>query len=281
MAEPLDPTLEEIIDQAVQDHARHRVWDEDRVSEHPSVDALARFQEGLLSDEDAAVVRAHVDACSDCAEDLERMEAWDAAAAVDESLLPSAEEVAQERLVFERRLVAEGLSQAVSAPKAPVVPLRPRWSGLYRFSLAAAALLATLVVGIRLGSLRDGTVDPETMTGATPLLYSLRAQGEAPRRSSGEEIDWPAEFDSLVLRLLLGDVTPHESYRAEITDQAGEIRHRQADLPQQPNGSFILTLPRGALAAGSYKVRLLARDGDDEQVLATFSFLLQPIPPEP
>jgi hypothetical protein len=283
MAEQLDPRLEEIIDQAVRDHARDHSRHGNPMSEHPTVDTLVRWQEGLLSADEAAAVRGHVGACSECAEDLEGLEAWDSDEEnLDESLLPSAEEVAEERRRFDQRLAAEGRTGMASTEKAPVIPLRrPRPAWPYRFLLAAAALLATLLAGVWLGTRLDRPPDSRPATSKTPFFASLRAQGDAPRRSSGEEIEWPPKFDSLDLRLLLGDVTPHESYRVEVLDAAGEVRYRHDDLPQQPNGTFVVSLPREALSAGSYTVRLLARDGDEEQELATFPFLLRPIQPEP
>lgn len=283
MAERLDPRLEEIIDQAVRDHSRDGARHGDPMNEHPTVDTLVRWQDGLLSADEAAAVRRHVGACSECTEDLEGLDAWDSdEETVDESLLPSAAEVAAERRRFDQRLAAEGSTGMPSAEKTPAIPLRrPRPGWLYRLPLAAAALLATLLAGVWLGTRLDRPPDSRPATSKTPFFASLRAQGDAPRRSSGEEIEWPPKFDSLDLRLLLGDVTPHESYRVEVLDAGGEVRHHHDDLPQQPNGSFVLSLPRETLAAGSYTVRLLARDGDEEQELATFPFLLRPIQPEP
>ncbi len=284
MAEELDPKLEAIIDQAVRNHAREAAGQEGAVMDHPTVDALVDFQGGLLSGPEAEAVRVHLEGCPDCAEDLARLRPWDPAQPADPALLPSAEEIAVQRQRFEERLAEEGLNAGKVDTLAPVVPLRTprtqRTSRTLRLPLAAALAVAALGVGFWLGSLWGISSEPAPRVAENPFFQTLQGDGQALRRSSGDEIRLPPGFDSLILRLTLDDVTPHEAYRAEMVNEAGKILHHWHGLIRQPNGSFLVTLPTGELEDGTYSVHLVGRDHLQDQVLSTFGFGLKLTKPE-
>jgi hypothetical protein len=269
MAEELDPTLEAIIRQAVRDHAR----EEDAVKDHPTVDALVDFQEGLLEGEAAEALRQHLEECSACAAQLERLEGWDPDEEAEPDLLLSPDELAHQRRRFEERLEEEGLLEDTPRRAAPVIALqearRPR---TVRLPLAAIYILAALGLGFLLGTLRDSPQTPEVLLAENPLFQSLTAEGDGALRSSGEEIALRPEFDGLVLRLHYPDQTPHESYQAEVLTDSGTLVRSWEDLPRQPSGTFVLAIPRGDLEDGSYTVKLAAQDRGKSVPLATYRF---------
>jgi hypothetical protein len=254
--------FEAILQRAVRDHVREGEIAERGVTmHHPAVDALVDFQEGRLPDEAAAAVRRHLESCAECAEDLERLAPWDPAAPLDEALVPSALRLAAQRRRFEGRLRFS--------------PPRRR----FPLPLAAALLTAALGPAFWLGT-HWSSPQPEVRIAENPLYVPLRAVEEGPRRSAGEEIRLPLEFDALVLRLATADFEPHDGYRAEMVREEGPVIRRWSNLARQPNGSFLVTIPRDELRGGLYTVRLLAIDGEEVSPLAAFVFRFHPGLPE-
>ena len=279
MAEELDPKLEAIIDQAVRDHARSTDRVGEDVMDHPTADTLVDFHGGLLEGEEAEAVRTHLKKCEECAYDLSRLGTWDPATPADPELLPSEEEVEQQRRRFEDRLVEEGLAPKKAASEemvaASVVPLhRERRPRTVSQAMAAILALAALGVGFWLGTLGKSPPGPQIVDMENPLFQSLTAEDAGSLRSSGEEIPLSSEFDALVLRLLFSDLTPHETYKAEVTSASGKMIRRWDNLPRQPSGTFVLTLLRKHLDGGIYTVTLSGRDGETETALATYRFIV-------
>ncbi len=86
-------------------------------------------------------------------------------------------------------------------------------------------------------------------------------------------------MDSVLPRLHLGDQTPHASYRAEMTGDAGGVVWSRGELRRQPAGEFILWIDHAGIPAGRYQLRIFGLDASGEKMLATYTFELSDAEP--
>ena len=259
----MDERLEAAIDEAAHALARK----ERGMMEHPSIDELVDYQEGRLDAEEAARVRHHLAVCQDCADDLLDLEDWDAAEpTVDPSLLPSPEAIAARRQAFEEMVQAEERIPAATRPMRPT----PSDSWKVLLPLAASVILAATGIGFWLAA-----GDTSLRHGDHPFLFNLVPEGSGTsREAETHSVEVPAGFDLLVARLNVSDLTPFEAYRAEMSDSQNNVVWVAEDLQRLPGGSFSILLDRFELDAGSYQLKLLGEQGQDEVLLETYSFTL-------
>ncbi len=272
MVQDNSPEADAIISRALKDYAQQ---DQDSSMEHPTADALVEYQEGFLASNEAAAIHAHLEECPECAGDLERLGHWDPAEPPDEEFQLSAEELAEQRQRFELRVA----SKASLAPELPKIAPNKSMGSSWRFPLplAATLILGALGLGFWLGTLQNFPQAKDQGLAVENLLFhTLSGQEGDLERSSGEQVEVAPEFDAIALRLLTADLTPYEEYVAELVAEDGAVTKRWADLARQPNGTFLLVIPKEGLGAGNYEVVLLGRAGREEAVISTFSFLLVP-----
>ncbi len=270
MAEPENRDFERESVRAIRDWAQ---GERRAMNEHPEVEQLIAYQEGRLGEPEAERVRVHLSLCASCADELLGLEHWDAAArtepeqAIDPALLPSPASLAAHRQRFTAR-TASRPPTPVSGPTAP----RRRWPTT--FALAASGLVAALALGWWMGGRGpEGANDP--------FVFDLVPAGTAVRRAATpQEIRVPQGLDPLVARLNLGELTDHESFRAEIRDSRDRVVWARAGWVRQPAGSFAVLIPRRDLAPGVYELRLFGGTGNDETLLATYPFVLVHLPNE-
>ncbi len=272
------------------------------VSTHPQPEELVAYQEGRLAEDDAARVRRHLLVCSECAEELDQLAHFDQEP--DDELLPTPAETAADWAAFQEILAVEeaepaadtetGLQLPPPAPQGAMQPIAetppvrfptPRRSPRESWLLAASVILAVSGLGFWIAGLggRAAAPTPEPATlGENPWLVALVPDGEDLRRDAGDGggITLPADVDLLILRLHLGDQTPYPTYRADLFDAAGVKSSIRPRLRRQPAGYFLALIDRTPLAAGRYRLELVAVSDGEERTLATYSFELRDPPSE-
>ena len=86
-----------------------------------------------------------------------------------------------------------------------------------------------------------------------------------------ETVAVPAGMDPIVLRLLLGDQTPYDSYSVEVSQPPGANVWRREELRRQPAGELAILVPRRSLSTGDYVIHVEGRSGSSSRRLATYS----------
>jgi len=218
---------------------------------HPDPEELAAYHAGELPPAEEERLRDHLVACRECAGlllDLDGLAdpGFGAGTGSDD------QEVVWQRL----REEIQG--------KAPVVPLRrparaaPRWKP----ALAAALLAATLGLSLWVASLRRTVEDLSRPQLNAPVLdlYSGTARGAG---SPPPVFTVPREARFFTVILNPAGQRRYEGYRVEILRPDGGRVWSGEGLERNAFGSFSLTLPRGAIGPGEYRIRLLGRTGRD------------------
>lgn len=280
-----DATFDAAVDRAARDLA-----DEARraVSEHPEVDEIVAYQEGRLGGDRAAELRRHLMACPACARELLQLEDFDIDQPVEPALTPTAEETAKDWAEFQQRTAEDESVASVfeiadhrpsgATPTGSTAPARGRWL------VAASILIATTGLAFWITGLlqRAGPPVPIPAASWNPFGFDLLPDGESRVRAAADEkeVAVPPKVNLLVARLKLGNQAPHDSYRAELFDAAGNADWSQSELRGQPTGEFIIVVPRASLPADRYLLRLFGITGSEETLLATYSFDLQYAPGE-
>ena len=286
MSHPADASnaLDRLIEHAAQD-----LGEEARrtVNDHPEPEELVAYQEGRLGEHIAARVRRHLVDCTDCAQEVLQLAAFDREPPPD--LLPSAAETAADWAALQRLVEGEkrgpGTDDVTRPAAGGAAPVRAPRRASVPWLLAASILFAVTGLSFWLAGLGQRAARPvpgPAASAGNPILVALLPDGEDRRRGAtgAREIEMPAAFDVLILRLNLGDQTPFPAYRAELFDAAGVKVWSRPQLQRQPAGHFLVVIDRAFLEAGRNRLQLVGvRDGE-ERPLATYTFELREPPGE-
>lgn len=233
------------------------------VSEHPSVDRLVDYQEGRLHGSAAAVVRDHLAVCTQCADEMLELAAFDQEH--DPALEPSEDAVEEDWASLQRALN--------STPTAATSTRAPRRRFLLHAPWMRAAAVVSLVLALGLMTFWLG--DGGDRWPGNPFFFEMRPVEENLVRSAVQiqRVEVPPRMNPLIARLNLGGQTPYESYSIEALSSTGEaVWMREAQ--RQPAGNFLAVLPRKTFPAGVYRLRLIGRDDGREIELAEYVFEL-------
>lgn len=261
MPEDRDAALYRSIDQAALQIASEM---EGAVSDHPKVEDLVGYQEDRLANDDAERIRRHVVACPECARELLELEGLDFESRSDRSLLPNSAETAEDWAEFQQRVAANW-------PQPTPRNIRPPWWAL------AAAVAVAAVFGFWLGLNHRSSIPPAptNLADIQPLGLDLLPDGEAlSREVTTENVQIPGGVDALFLRLHLGDQTIYETYSIAVVNADGVTIWSQQGLLRQPEGGFVLLMPRTAVSSGRYQLQLIGTTDGEVTTLATYTFML-------
>jgi hypothetical protein len=234
---------------------------------HPDPEELAAYHAGELPPAEEERLRDHLVACRECAGlllDLDGLAdpGFDAGA-------DGADGKEEVWLRLRKKIQDE-------APRAPIRPLRrparaaPRWLP----ALAAALLAATLGLSLWVATLRR-TVDElsRPQLNAPVLdLYSGTARGEG---SPPPVFTVPREARFFTVILNPAGQRRYEGYRVEILRAGGGKAWSGEGLERNAFGSFSLTLPRGALGPGEYRIRLVGRTKSIEEPIEEYALRVE------
>lgn len=250
--------------------------DEGAMSAHPEIDRIVAYQEGGLDPAAGEQIRRHLEQCAFCREELVGLEAFDLAAAeTDPERAPSPEITRQDWRRLQESLADQGRKPA-GEPWRRTPPERPP-SSIHR-SLAGWALAAALVVvAIGLAVILPRPDGETGGPGRHPLLLNLIPDGEiAVRAAANAAYEISRRVDVVVIQLGLRDLNAYVECGAEIRDASGELIWQAWDLERQPDGRFVLLVPRRVLPEGPVQIRLLAKVDGSMRPLATYSIELRP-----
>ncbi len=231
---------------------------------HPAVEELTEYRSGGLSQEVRERIRDHLTLCRECQQLVLDFGALSDLASEGREL--TAADVDQQWGRLARRLRSAPPQDSVA-----VVSSRPR------FAWALAAALATAVVGLSVWvqALRHQNrelIRPQI----NAHLGDLFADGDRLRESGQfERVVVPPEADQVVLILNLNRPETFSDYRVEILDSLAEdarVRWRRDGLRRGSEGNFVLTLRRGFLPPGRYRIRILGLEAEQEHLLASYGF---------
>ncbi len=242
--------------------------------EHPEIEALAAYHDGLLSDEDALKLLDHVQVCRDCTGlllEISRMGPPD---------LPQDGEATLEEIDRGWAALQAKLPPAEPGQKKHPQPLRfppqpaPKKSLSPSWYLALAAGLLVAVIGqtMRVQGLQsrlDRLTEPQINTPYMTLNDGLtRGAEDTPGLRQ-----WPTSAESVLLiitpNVLLGPQTKtYEDYRAEIIGR--ERRWEKTGLQLGEERSFSMLIQRSYFGAGDLQLRIHGLSAGKEDMLAQF-----------
>ncbi len=223
---------------------------------HPSVETWIDYHAGGVSDEEGQRLQQHLSSCRQCVDLVLDLDAF-----------------AESR---PRRSSAVGDFERAAAWRAVKGALEPRPPARVTRWPAVAAIAASLLFAAVGLSQRSARVELEarlaTLTQLQPntVIADLRP-GARERSSSGVDatVDLPAAA-RITLVLHLEDEVDHPAYELCVVDADGTEIHRISGLAISDVGNFRLGLPPGALAAGSYELRLFGIGPNGEHLLETY-----------
>jgi Putative zinc-finger len=215
------------------------------VADHPMPDELVDYHVGDLTANERERIQDHLALCPDCARAVLEMDS-----------LPEPETLGPAERLGDRELTAEW--ERFRERTGPI-RLRGgrRWAGgpVLRYGLAAVLALAVAGLTFELGR-RVGGPQPAALKVQTIDLYPA---GEVLRGDeTGDAPQVGAWADALILRLALENGAAEGEHDAAIVAADGREVWRQSGLRSSPDGVVSLLVPRRALAAGAYLVRLFA-----------------------
>ena len=256
-------SLAELVRVATDDERR-------RLGPAPATDELAAYAAGKLAEEDAERIR----------DDLTLRPAGRQVvlglAAMSRHEPPSEDYRVSDGQIEDawRRMEAElGIAPAAGAPAAGAAWLTSL-KAFFRSPFLVPAMAASLVLGIAGASLLFQ--DRETPR-LNVEVFDLVPEGEVVR--SGDQ-DLPNAFrpgaDPFVLNLNLTDLTEYSAYLVEIRDAGDALVWSGRAGRRTSAGNLNVQVPRGFLAAGSYRVRLLGVLDGEEKVLEAYRVRIEP-----
>ena len=250
--------------------------------DHPTPRRLAAYQGGQLSPSEEDEIQEHLVACRECTAALlslphfqELMEAEDLEAVARPEELPSPSQTRASWQAVQARLAAS--RSAAPAPPTPASRFRRLTTSPRAFFALAATLLACLI-GFPLWIANHGG----TSAGA-PLVAYPQGGGEVIRGvgGSGQPLSVRLAEGPAVLALPLPARASFPAYRVEIRTPGGELRLSAEALPvpkgpgnrataagDRPPRLLAITLGRGQLAAGDYRLRIAGLRGSHAEVIA-------------
>ena len=216
-------------------------------AEHPDPDRLYAYQANELTPEEDLEIQEHLAVCGHCTELLLDIQSFTRPPAEEEAGLSEFEQAAGWRQL-RARLDQDGFFTRSRRPRRQIVTV--------------AAIFALAVLGFSIYSL--------THRGEVGLTYSLAPLGSTrgPESEKLEEVKLPA-----TLMLRSPAATHYEEYVAEVQNLEGQEIRRFPGLRQDATFQVKLTLDRGDLNPGEYRLVLtwLLKNGQPEES-ATYGF---------
>ncbi len=147
----------------------------------------------------------------------------------------------------------------------------------WQAAVAVAASVLFAAVGLSAWNQRGARVELESrvaeLTRLQPNMVIEDLRPGARERSSGgidATVDLSAGTGMVALILNLEDTVDFPSYEIRVFDAADNEVDRVSGLEMSEVGNFSLALPPGALAAGSYELRLFGLGRDGEQRIEVY-----------
>lgn len=244
-----------------------------RGGDHPSPEELLAYQEGSQPAAERDRLQEHLAGCRECAGAL-----LDLAAFPQLPAGRSEERLGAEDLEREWQRFAVAIGEAAPRPLAVARRWGP-WATTPAARLAYALAAGLLVVAVGLAA-RVARLESRLAELSQPQLNvylgdlvptaAARQRGEGPQQA----LHVPPEADRLLLLLNLADSRVYPEYEVEISDARGHPVWSRAGLRRSPEGTFTLELPRGFLPAGSYRLRLAGREGNERTPVVDYDFTI-------
>ncbi len=241
------------------------------INPHPSVDTWIDYHAGKVSDEEVTGLRRHLSGCRQCVDLVLDLDAFAAPP-------PPRDGAAAD---FEKAAVWRTVKRGVASPQpAPRAWFRLRASGATWWP-AVAAVAASMFFAVTGLSQRSARVELESrvaeLTRLQPNMVIVDLRPGARERSTGG-IDATVDLSVDAGTILI--VTPQDAvdfpdYEIRVVDTAGSEVRRVSGLQISEFGNFNLAVPPGALAAGSYELRLFGLAEGGEEPLETYPIRLR------
>jgi anti-sigma factor RsiW len=269
---------------AIRSAAEHVMSEQrDKLGPPPTPEELAAYVEGTLSAADRERVEEAIAADPAVARTVLDLESFpEVEPAPEWEGLEEPDAGGWQRL--RDRLAAEGF---FAAPVAPVAspervarpaprpapsPFSPR-AARFGFALAAGFALTTLALGVLVAWLLAAR-SPGAGVRRNPVVASLLPEGEVERGGAQEAVTVPPGAEAIVLSLALLEAPEHPSLRLEVFDAAERRVWAVGGLEPTAHGGVRVDLPRDLLAAGAYRLELVAAAGGRRVPLATYRLRL-------
>ncbi len=229
---------------------------------HPSVETWIDYYASGVSAEEGERLQRHLTRCRQCLDLVLDLDAF------AEPAPP--------------RTTAADFEQAAvwRAVKGAFEPGTIAWARRWPAAAVVAASVLFAAIGLSAWNERSTRVELESqvaeLTRPRPnmVIEDLRP-GARERGSSGVEttVDLSADAGTIALILNLEDDVDFPGYEIRVFDTTGEVE-RVPGMELSDVGNFSLALPAGALAAGSYELRLFGLGRDREQHIETYPIRL-------
>lgn len=231
----------------------------DQLDGHPSPKTLLAYETEELSEQEAAKVRSHLVVCRECARAV-----LDLAAFPDIEPAPGVEPLSaeQEEAQWGRLLDRIAREEDRAAPGSGSLA---GWRTLQL--LAAGLALLCLALGFWVYRLEQR---PGTGEGPTANLYVTELLPvDTPVLRGVQRVRVPPGMRSVVLLLIVSDLRPFDDYRVRVRrgGEGGEVAWEQIGLVRGSEGYFTISVPRGLLPTGRYRLVLEGlRPGETERL---------------
>lgn len=248
--------------------------------DHPDIEEWVAFRAGHLEAGRAEILRDHLSVCRECADLVLDLAAFTASATPEGTSPVSDAQVQAALWQIQAELGHDpprlsGAGQAMTKPAAlPVVIDRRsrRPHPFWRSALAAG--LAAAVVGLLLWNLpsrfRGGSDGPQPRVYASAVRQGFTLETRTPPRAgvrSGSLGDSAPERKLTVGRdyrlavELPATARRYSELRVSVVSLPGGMTEFGADIRLVGRENLVLELPRGALSAGRYQVRIEGLEG--------------------
>ena len=238
---------------------------------HPDAGELAAYNAGALAPADEKRVQDHLTACRACAAAALDLARFADPTADDAEDVPAGFGDAVWQGVSAKIRAAEGRAAEPAAPVIPFPPLRERPAAPRRRLLEMLA--ATIGLSFWVASLRrqvDELARPQT---------EVQVFQPAPRtvRGAREHQAFVMRAKTRELIVILNPPSPRrEVYRVEVVRADGTHVHSASVGPDPVYGSLILTLSRGILGSGNFRLLLYPGAGSGEEPIDEHELRVEP-----
>lgn len=232
---------------------------------HPSLDEIAAYHAGSLRPSEETRLQDHFVACRRCADLL--LERDELAQLVDEAEAAPAPEVAADWEALRARLPQDRTpdleERRPGRTAAPLPARRRRSSPFWLPALAASLLVATLGLAAWNVSLQRRLAE----VSGPQVNAPIEELAPAARGAAGDtvlDLAPGARLYTLVLRPAEAPIGG--GWAVEIARPDGGVVWRGEGLEPNEFGSFSLTLPRGLVGEGDYRIHLRGPGADGREV---------------
>lgn len=223
-------------------------------TKHPEVEELVAYHEGRVAADAAEALAEHLSVCGHCARlllDLDSFPDLEPPAGTSD---PSEHEVA----AAWRRLEAE--LPAPTAPSLAAIGASPRsWGTL-------AAALGLVALGFGGGWLTRRGDDAPRVNVPIVDLFAADAVRDA---GAGNAVTVDPAADGWLLVLNLSEPALSGRYDLEMRDEGDTLVWSATAVAPDSHGGFTVSLPRGWLAPGRYRIAVVAT-GDPSRLVGEF-----------